>query len=337
MGFEVWQTGRDFPSQPLPAGRPGRAFRFTLPFNRGPLFYLTLNLRLLVFLLLHRTQYIWSVDMDTLVVGRIAGFLKRVPVIFDSHEFFSEVPELQHRTFKKRMWIWLEKRFIPGATHRFTVSPGLVELYKERYNCKFELLRNLPMRLEQDTQATRKPNSRKVIYQGSLNMGRGLAPSIQAMQHLPGYQLIIVGQGDTLTHLKALVKTLNLEKQVIFKGAVPFEELEKFNGDAMAGLCLLENKGLNYYHSLPNRIFDYMQRGIPVIASNFPDIRSVVKTHATGVLIDDLRPQTIAEAIQEASENQTLRLQWENTLPRAASLFTWEKEEDKIRRALGTI
>ncbi len=337
MGYEVWQTGRDYPAQPLPLSRPGCAFRFSLPFTQGPLFYLTLNLRLLLFLLFHRTQYIWSVDMDTLVACRIAGLLKRVPVVFDSHEFFSEVPELQQRTFKKRMWIWLEKRFVPGTAHRFTVSPGLVELYKERYNCTFELLRNLPFRKDRAPLPTIEPNSRQIIYQGSLNMGRGLAPTIRAMRHLPGYQLIIVGQGDTMAELQALVQSLNLEEQVTFEGAVPFEELEKFNRNAMVGLCLLENKGLNYFHSLPNRIFDYMQLGIPVIASNFPDIRSIVKAHKTGLLIDDLSPETIALAIKEACENQELRRQWKNSIPLAASRFTWENEETKIQNKLGDI
>jgi glycosyltransferase involved in cell wall biosynthesis len=272
--------------------------------------------------------------MDTLSACRIAGYFKRVPVIFDSHEFFSEVPELHHRPLKKWLWIQLEKWFIPGADHHFTVSPGLVKLYKNRYKCDFELLRNLPLKNEKNPLPDVNTNSRLIIYQGALNLGRGIAPTIRAMQYLPGYRFIIVGRGDEMKELKALAHSLQLDEQVIFKGAVPFEELEKYNSGAMVGICLLENMGLNYYHSLPNRIFDYMQLGIPVIASDFPDIQSIVKTYDTGLLVNDLSPQTIARAIKEACENQNLRLKWRETIPMAADIFTWEKEEKKIRQKL---
>ncbi len=334
MGFEVWQTGRDYPRQTLPAGRPGKPFLFSLPFNSGPLFYITLNVRLLWFLLAHSCSIIWSVDMDTLVACRLAGIVKRVPVVFDSHEFFSEVPELQNRRLKKWVWSRLEKWCIPGAAVHFTVSPGLVMLYKNRYNCDFQLLRNLPLRKREVPLPFKVANTHHIVYQGSLNVGRGLSQTIRAMLYLPDYTFIIIGRGDCMDELLKLTSSLKLEERVIFKGAVPFEELEKYNANAMAGMCLLENKGLNYYHSLPNRIFDYMQQGIPVIASDFPDIRAVVKTHETGLLINNLSPETIAHAIKSACEEESLRAKWKETVPRAAAHFLWEHEEEKIENAL---
>ncbi len=334
MGFQVWQTGRNYPPQTLPTGRAGKPFLFSLPFNRGPLFYLTLNLRLLWFLLTHRCSFIWSVDMDTLAACRLAGIVKRIPVIFDSHEFFSEVPELQNRKIKKRLWTILERWCIPGANLHFTVSQGLVALYKNRYNCDFQLLRNLPLQKKTEPLPFKVTNTHTLIYQGALNVGRGLEQTIRAMLYIPEYTFIIVGSGDCLSELQELTSSLNLEKRVVFKGAVPFEELEKYNGDAMVGMCLLENKGLNYYHSLPNRIFDYMQQGIPVIASDFPDIRSVVKVHETGLLVNDLSPEMIAKTIKSACEDESLRTKWKKSIPRAAAQFIWENEEKKIEEAL---
>jgi glycosyltransferase involved in cell wall biosynthesis len=165
-----------------------------------------------------------------------------------------------------------------------------------------------------------------IHYQGSLNIGRGIEETIKAMQYLPGYKFVVVGKGDCDDELKKLVADLKLEKQVTFTGSVPFEELPNYHQNVMAGMCLLENKGLNYYHALPNRIFDYMQAGIPVITSNLPDIAGVVQKHQTGLLLSNLNPKDIASAIRHACENSAQRRLWQKSIPQATRKFTWENE-----------
>ncbi|MFO8000935.1 MAG: glycosyltransferase [Marinilabilia sp.] len=330
-GYEVWRTGRNWPPTPAKSDRrPGHTVLFNLPFHRGPLFYLFLNTYTLFFLLKWKFAAIWAVDMDTLPASRIAGFLKGKPVIFDSHEFFSESPEIQQRPQVKKFWRLLERIFIPGCSKRFTVSPGLVEIYQERYACQFELLRNLPLKKENPAIPLLSTSPPVILYQGSLNTGRGLAETIQAMQYLPGYKFVIVGQGDCTQQLKSLTSVLGLQDRVEFAGAVPFEELSRFHGNVLAGMCLLEKMGLSYYHSLPNRIFDYLQAGIPVIATAFPDISEIVKKYNTGMLLDDLEPQNIAAAIKEACENKALRQEWRKSIPAASLKFTWENEANKL-------
>ncbi|MGM0377458.1 MAG: glycosyltransferase, partial [Bacteroidota bacterium] len=81
----------------------------------------------------------------------------------------------------------------------------------------------------------------------------------------------------------------------------------------------------------PNRIFDYMQAGIPVIASDFPDIARIVNEHQTGLLIDHLNPKIIAETIRKACENLEWRRKWEDTLPQATQKLCWENEEQIIQ------
>ena len=330
-GHTVWRTGRNWPPPSVSSERPGRTILFKLPFRKGPLFYLSLNIYTFIFLVTHQFDVLWAVDMDTLPGGRLASILKRKPVIFDSHEFFSEVPELQKNQWKKQFWKSLEKRWIPGCDYKLTVSPGLVELYKKRYNCNFDLVRNLPFKTPHPIHPL-SDNSRPVIlYQGSLNLGRGLEETIKAMQYLPGYIFRIVGDGDCTKELKSLTSRLELQDRTEFIGPVPFEELQLHHQDVMVGMCLLQNIGLNYFHSLPNRIFDYIQAGIPVIASNFPDIASIVGDHETGLLIDDISPGKIAKTIQEACKNTKLRHKWVNTLPKAAEKLCWENEEQKIQ------
>jgi glycosyltransferase involved in cell wall biosynthesis len=109
-------------------------------------------------------------------------------------------------------------------------------------------------------------------------------------------------------------------------GKVPFEELQNYIRSADLGLCLLENIGLNYYHSLPNRIFDYPMAGLPILATAFPDISEVVTEYETGLLIDSLNPEVIAAAIKNACENEALRNRWSVTLPKAVESLNWTNE-----------
>lgn len=326
QNFEVWLIGRQWPGGDIPKNRPGRIFRFRLWFNNGPLFYISMNIRIFLFLIKHRAHRYVAVDLDTLPACVLAGKIKKTLVVFDSHEYFSEVPELQQRPFKKKIWLALEHLFIKGIYAGITVSPGIVKIYKDKYNLDFLLVRNVPAS-QTEIPDIRKISSNPVVYyQGALNLGRGLENSIRAMCLLPNYEMMIVGGGDIVDKLKLLVIELGLTGRVTFVEKVPFENLQTYIQKAHVGLCLLENIGLNYYYSLPNRIFDYPLAGLPVIATAFPDIKSVVSEYETGLHLDNLEPANIAGAIRQACENIELRNHWATTLPKAAHQLTWENE-----------
>ena len=332
-GFEVLLVGRKWPGGKIPTGRAGRVIRFNLLFNKGPLFYLSINIRILLFLLIKKVNWIVSVDLDTLPACIIAGKIKRVPVVMDSHEYFPEIPELQHRPFVKKTWLWLEGKFIRHIHAGITVSPGLVEIYKDKYNLNFHLVRNVPLKKKVVQEINIKVTNPVVYYQGALNLGRGLESSIRAMEFLPGYRFVIVGDGDISNELRALSTELNLNDRITFVGKVPFEALQSYIRNADVGLCLLENIGLNYYHSLPNRIFDYPMAGLPILATSFPDISQIVTEYETGLLIKGLEPKYVADAIKEACENIELRKRWSVTLPKAVECLNWTSESlvlDKI-------
>lgn len=325
-GFDVTLVGRRFPDGDIPTGREGHHIRFRLLFNSGPFFYAEHNLRLILFLLFRRWNKIISVDLDTLVACSIVGKIKGVPVIFDSHEYFPEQPEVVNRPLIKLLWTFIEKLLVPRISNGITVSPGIVGIYRIKYGRSFYLVRNMPSSKGQPFNIRPVSDNPVVYYQGALNVGRGLEASIEALTYLPGYRLLIIGSGDVEQQLKELTTQLGLAERVIFFGKVPFEELSKYALQAHVGLCLLENMGLNYYHSLPNRIFDYPFLGLPVIATSFPDISSIVTSYNTGLLVDTLSPLQIANAIREACENKQLRDEWSKTLPRATSELTWENE-----------
>ena len=328
QGFKVKKTGRNYPATEQKTNRPGEEKLFRLPVNKGPLFYFFLNVYTFIYLLSERFDLIWAVDMDTLPAAKTASLIKRKPIIFDGHEFFSESPELHERPLIKKIWYKLEQIFLPGCHQYYTVSPGLVKLYKEHFNIDFRLLRNLPLKSENPPQLKESNAQKIILYQGALNVGRGIAQTIEALKFLPeDYQFVIVGSGDCTEELKELTEHLNLAHRVKFIGPVPFEKLPKYHKHALVGICTYEDMGLNHYFSLPNRLFDYMQAGIPVLTSSFPDMAQIVTENETGIVLDNLAPRNVADALTQACEDQELRNKWKKTIPIAAEKFTWENEK----------
>ena len=333
--YEVLIVGRTYPGDKVPEGRAGRIFRFRMLFNKGVLFFAFINIKLFFFLIFHRADWYIAVDLDTLLACNAAGFIKRVPVIMDSHEYFTEAPELSDRHFVRNFWLKLERILLPSIYAGITVSPGIVDIYKKKYNIDFHLVRNIPLRKEKISSVKDVSNTPIVYYQGALNMGRGIEATLKALVFLPGYRFVIVGTGDISHELKELAHELQLDDRVDFIGKVPFEKLEIYNSKAHVGLCLLENIGLNYYYSLPNRIFDYPSCGLPVIATKFPDISRIVQNFETGLLVESLEPEIIADAIRRACTDKSLREKWKTSLPAAAMELTWENEVKVFDDILG--
>jgi glycosyltransferase involved in cell wall biosynthesis len=302
-------------------------------FKKGPFFYAEYNLRLFLYLLTRKRAVILSIDLDTLTGCTIAARLRRLPLVFDSHEYFPEVPELQHRPRVKTIWQKLEKWLIPGADHSYTVCESIAEIYRRKYKTNMGVVRNLPLYSRMEVQADAFSDTRfKLLYQGALNMGRGLRQIIQSMTLLDeDTLLIIVGDGDEMKQLKKQVIDLHLENKVLFIGKIPHHQLAYYTLGADVGLCLLENIGLNYYFSLPNRVFDYAQAGVPILATGFPEIRRVVEHYNTGLLIDDLQSETIAEAIRQLKSNRMLREQLADNGREAAKILCWENEEPQLK------
>jgi glycosyltransferase involved in cell wall biosynthesis len=176
-----------------------------------------------------------------------------------------------------------------------------------------------------------------LLYQGAVNVGRGVEWTIDAMPYIDNAIFYVAGDGDLLQQLQNYVADKQLNDKVIFLGRIPFEELHAYTISADLGISLLENKGLNYYYSLPNRIFDFMHAQVPIIATDFPEIRKVVAGSETGVLIDNYAPKTLAAAIQAALT------EWENKpeksfiFEKACKLYNWEAEEKKLLKIFETL
>lgn len=338
MGFQPVLIGRLLPESHA-LERDYLTHRMKLMFRKGSKFYLEYNLRLLIYLLRSDIGVFVANDLDTLPANYLASRIKRKPLIYDSHEYFTEVPELIGRGLVKNIWIWLEKHLVPRVNAAYTVCESIAEVYREKYKVDFRVVRNLPVRTtnEQniDPITSSHPinsSSKIILYQGALNLGRGLELAIRAMQYLENTELWLAGDGDLTSQMKNLVSELKLDKMVKFLGRLPLQELLEITRKADLGISLEEDLGLNYRFALPNKLFDYIQAGVPVLVSDLPEMKRIVEQYQVGLVAQTRQPSELAEIMKAMLSDQAQRQIWKQNLPRAAADLCWENEEKIIRK-----
>ncbi|GHV56109.1 hypothetical protein FACS1894182_02000 [Bacteroidia bacterium] len=324
-GHNVKLVGRRFRTSP-PLNRLYHTHRMRLLFNKSFLFYAEYNLRLFFYLLFDKTDIYLSNDTDTLPANFLASRIRRKPLVFDAHEMFPEVPEVTRRKFVKAVWTTIEDWIFPRLKRSYTVCQSIADCYNQKYHMNMKVVRNIPFAQQKKEVRTVPPidsqGKKVLLYQGAVNVGRGIEWVVNAMPYLDEFVFYVVGDGDILGKLKERVNHLQLNDRVFFSGRVPFEQLPAYTACADIGINLLENIGLNYYYSLPNRIFDYIRAEIPVLASDFPEIRRIVSHYGVGVLTDNYEPEFLAETIRKIAVQEKN----EAGFAAANAELTWENE-----------
>jgi glycosyltransferase involved in cell wall biosynthesis len=333
QGYAVRVTGRSRKSRHTISTYPCPVKRFRLVFQRGPLFYAEYNIRLLLHLLFVKNDIFLSCDLDTLVANFLAARLKRKPLVYDSHEFFTEVPELVGRPFTKRIWESIEKRILPHVRHSYTVSQPIADAYRMKYGIRMEIICNYPVKRKHTGQpafSLKKGHEYIILYQGSVNLGRGLELAIKAMRYTDNARLVIIGDGDIMQRLKLLVAEEGLTDRVTFPGRIAMHDLFYLTIQADLGISLEEDLGLNYRYALPNKLFDYIQAGVPVLVSDLPEMATIVNQYGVGRTVSTTDPHVLAAGFNEMLAHSDDRVRWKANAIKASEELCWEKEEGKL-------
>ena len=332
MGYDLLLIGRKHGSQET-LYRDYATKRISMLFHRGFLFYAELNLRLFFLLFFTKKEMLFSNDLDTLIPNYFVAKLQRKELIFDSHELFSEIPELKHRKLIKQFWLTIERWILPRLTKVITVSDAIKKHYKNLYGIEAVVIRNLPLEKSVHQQSFPFPTENKniILYQGAVNIGRGIELMLETIKLLDNCVLVIIGTGDIIEVLKQKVSSQTLENKVRFMGKVLPKDLKQFTPNATIGLSLEEDIGLNYRYALPNKLFDYIQAEVPVIVADLPEMKKLVETYQVGEILWERSPKSLAKLILKViSNNYTIALQ------KAKRELTWIKEKDKLIRLLNS-
>ena len=336
MGYEVLLVGRRQRKSPPMDERPYASHRMKLLFEKGPLFYAEYNIRLFFFLLFHRANLLLSNDLDTALPNYFVSKLKGIKMLYDSHEYFTETPELVGRPRVQKVWKHIEGFVVPRLKEMITVCDSIADLFQEKYGVKCHVVRNIPPRKalpsKGDKSVLNLPEDKHLlILQGSgINIQRGAEELVESMRYLDDCLLMVIGGGDVLPVLKQKVVEWRIEDRVRFLPRMPYADMMAYTQLAELGFVLDKDTNLNYRFCLPNKLFDFIQAGVPIVASNLVEVGKIIRKYDIGLFIPDHDPKSIAATIRKGLDDHESRARWQSGLSQAAQDLCWENEQQTL-------
>lgn len=325
-GYRVTLIGRKRKHSPPLQVQPFNQKRLSCFFEKGKLFYIEYTFRLTWFLFWHQFDIYGAIDTDTLLPNTFISRIKSRKLVYDAHEYFTEVPELEGRNLIRKLWQFIEQACIRHTHLRYTVSNSLAQIFADQHHLPFHTIRNVPVLEESDLPS---PSIDPVIlYQGDLNPGRGLEEILECIPHVNA-RFKIAGDGPMRSKLEQQIKHLGIENKVELLGYVQPEILRKLTAEATIGMNLLDGASLSYKYSLSNKFFNYMHAGIPQICADFPEYRLINSEYEIAVLTSLNRESILKSIVHLLSDSATYeRLQANCAI--ACKQFNWQREEQHL-------
>lgn len=333
-GYEVLLIGRMLPGS-AEVERPYPTHRMTLRHRRGPLFYAEFNIALARFLRSQEVDVVWANDSDTLPGCWLAARRKHARLVMDAHELFPELPEVIHRPLIRLAWKAINRLFMPHCDALLTVCNSFADYYKQHLGVEMTVVRNV-REVGNCTGAEASiafdPQLSTLLYQGAVNVGRGVDWAIDALEWLPNCRLVVAGGGDLIEEMKAYAAQKPWTDRIVFLGRLPHEELDRLTPQADVGLLMLEDMGLSYHLTLPNRVGDFVAAGVPMVVSDMPETVAVVRQYDIGEVIDGTGAKPLAEAVERllARWSTLDAAEREARFAPAQKDLNWDNEKQKL-------
>ncbi len=326
-GFDVLLVGFKKKDSAALSNKIFKQKRLGLFFQNGPLFFVETNIRLFFFLLFQKCNIICADDLDTALPVLFSSKIKGKTRTFDAHELFCEMHDVVSRPRIYKIWKTIEKFAQPKFKFGYTENEGYANELKKMYGVDYFIVMNSPHFLCQPIEKNK--NEKLLIYQGAIERGRGFEGLIPALKNIDA-ELIVCGNGKFFGEVKLNAQKENVARKIDFKGFVKPENLRAYTDEASIGLNMNDNLGASFYYSLTNRFFDYMHACIPQVSMNYPENKKINDQYEIAVLIDDLQPETIANAIKRLLDDKELYCRLQQNCLKAREVYNWENEEKKL-------
>ncbi|GAA0289842.1 glycosyltransferase involved in cell wall biosynthesis [Gracilibacillus halotolerans] len=285
----------------------------------------------------HRGNYdiYHSNDLNTMPQGYVSAKwrFKKKPLIYDSHEVQTS------RTGYDSPWYEKFERFFIKRMDAMMVENDTRAKYNEDlYGFYPYVLHNYPT--EQISEGTDKvdlhsmlnlpPDEKILLYQGGIQIGRGLDKLVEAYPKFKEGTLVFIGDGRIKEELQQKVKENNLEDGIRFLPKVPLKDLPKYTRNGYLGFQVLNNICFNHYSASSNKLFEYMMAEVPVVACDFPEIKKVVEGNEIGITVDSHNPEDIARGVNYMLEHPEERDRFSKNCIPARGNYNWENEQENL-------
>lgn len=281
-------------------------------------------------------------DAEAYFVGLAAKMLRpRMRLVYDCHEFESE-RNGKSASYSRAVG-WMERRFIRRAEAVLVVSPSIEKAYKERYEAhglkNISLVRNVPNRQPDKKQKLEAPlrkhlglgkNEFLALYQGKLTWNRGVEELLEMGPLLgeEGIHLVFMGYGELA---EAVISQADQNSHVHFVPAVSYEEILTYTADADVGLVSVKPTCLSYLYCLPNKLFECIQAGVPVLVNQLPDCEEIIQRYSIGLTVPGFQPEDWLNALIQVKSTKTNWKEEANSGFRLAQEeLNWETESQRL-------
>ena len=321
---------------------------FDLRHQNGWRFYAELNLSLWRKLRKERCDVLWANDVDTLT-GLWLARRKGQRLVCDVHEIMPEVPEVIGRKWVQRAWRMVERMLLPRCDALLTVCESLSEHYRKLLGVQMQVVRNVPamdaVALPTDTNelfaqiGLPQSDLKMVLYQGSVNLGRGVDWAIDALRWLPECRLVVAGGGDLLEQMRRYASNKPWADRIVFCGRLMPDVLQCLTPLANVGLVVLEDRGLSYHYAFPNRIGDMVKAGVPIVVSQLPEMEHFMQQYGVGEVMPydeeggDGQAELLAAAIKRILQHGKEYYHFDE----ARRALDWKKEKTILTNILEKI
>jgi len=277
---------------------------------------------------------------NTLLATYIASRIRHKPVILDAHE----LPYVEHyfriRPIQRWLYTMLLGRMLPHCEAVITVSLPIAKELQQRYGGpRPVLVRNIPPyqepgksnRLREELALT--PQTRIALYQGNLQEDRSLDVLVRAARYLPaGDVIVLMGNGESKPGLERLIAEEGVGERVLLVPAAPYAELLSWTVSADLGLILYTPEtSHNVLYCLPNKLFEYLMAGLPVLSSQLPAVAEVLTRYEVGQGCPSLEPEVVAASIAAMlADEEGLAAMRRRALAASATDLKWENEQNAL-------
>jgi glycosyltransferase involved in cell wall biosynthesis len=339
------RAGRSGEARAAPA-EAGQSRRGSGLGRRAPRWAVGLH-RLLMLLDYYRQAYRWTRgerfdrlhahDLLTLPVGVVAAARSGAPLVYDAHELYPEVSTLTRR--ERWAWTLVERRLIGRADAILTVCESIAQELRRRHGVAATVVLNVPPYREppparagvlRRRAAVDDGDAPLILYTGGFAPHRGLEHLVRAAAGFDEGVLVMMGWGRMEAELRALAHALGVSERVRITGPVSQAELQTYTADADLGVIPYEPVGLNNLYSTPNKLFELIAAGVPIVCSRLPELERFVEGEQLGLVVEPGSPAAITTAVNRLLADASLRESMRERALAASRRLCWERESTKL-------
>lgn len=294
---------------------------------------LMINLRFFFYAMKQKAGVYHSHDLNTFLLVYIISRLRGTLLVYDAHEVSTDRAGWKN----KKLWEKIESFLIKRADVVITTNDTRASFFSEKYSIEMpHVIRNVPPyeRIKASNRIREECSINEdepiILYQGGIQRERGIENMIKCIPLVKRGTFVFIGNGALKPKILNMVEEMGLQSRTRFIPAVPNEELLTYTASADLGLQLLQNTCFNHYSACSNKLHEYIMAGIPVIASDLPEMRKVIESTETGLLVDPENIDMIVSAINRMLDDKELYLKCKQNTEKAAHDYKWELEEEKL-------